>query len=78
MKHLFFALFILTLATALQAQTTTSYPVMIKVNGGTFTMGGTESDEKPLHSVTVNSFSIGKFEITVAEYKAFCKATGRT
>jgi sulfatase modifying factor 1 len=78
MKHLFFALFIMTLATALQAQTTTQYPVMIKIKGGSFTIGGTENDEKPVHSVTVDDFSMGKYEITVAQYKAFCKATGRT
>ena len=61
-----------------QAQTTTHYPVMINIKGGTFNMGGTESDEKPVHSVTVNDFSMGKYEITVAQYKAFCKSTGRT
>ena len=41
-------------------------------------MGGTERDEKPVHSVTVNDFSMCKYEITVAEYKVFCKASGRT
>lgn len=59
-------------------------PIMVKVEGGTFTMGrninemdGSNSgDGKPTHSVTVNSFSIGKYEVTVAEYKAFCTATG--
>jgi sulfatase modifying factor 1 len=61
-----------------EAQSTTYYPAMIKVKGGTFNMGGTERDEKPVHSVTVNDFSMCKYEITVAEYKAFCKATGRT
>ena len=53
-------------------------PTMIAIAGGSFTMGGTESDEKPSHTVTVSSFSMGKYEITVAEYKAFCTAAGRT
>ena len=62
------------------AQTTTPKPVMIAIAGGTFTMGSNsgESNEKPIHSVTVNSFSIGKYEVTVAEYKSFCEAAGRT
>jgi len=55
-----------------------SYPVMIKVQGGTFTMGSNSGDESPAHNVTVSSFSMGKYEVTVAEYKAFCKAAGRT
>jgi len=54
------------------------YPELIKVQGGTFTMGGTAEDEKPTHTVTVSSFSMGKYEVTVAEYKAFCIANGRS
>jgi len=51
-------------------------PVMVVVEGGIFSMGSTQNeDEKPIHNVTLNSFSIGKFEVTVAEYKAFCNAT---
>ena len=39
---------------------------MIGVDGGTFQMGSTDgdSDEKPVHSVTVSSFSIGQTEVT--------------
>jgi len=51
-------------------------PPMVSVEGGTFSMGSNQSeDEKPIHSVTVSSFSIGKYEVTVEEYKAFCNAT---
>ena len=53
-------------------------PVMIAIAGGSFTMGGTESDEKPTHTVTISSFNMGKYEVTVAEYKAFCTAAGRS
>ncbi len=50
---------------------------MVYVEGGTFTMGATSeqgsdaySDESPTHSVTLSSFSIGKYEVTQAEWKA--------
>jgi formylglycine-generating enzyme required for sulfatase activity len=46
----------------------------VKVEGGTFKMGDTfgygPSDEKPMHSVKVDSFYIGKYEVTQKEYKA--------
>ena len=50
---------------------------MVYVEGGTFTMGATSEqgndawdDEKPTHQVTVSSFSIGKYEVTQAEWQA--------
>lgn len=50
---------------------------MVYVEGGTFTMGATseqgsdaESDEKPIHQVTLSSFSIGKYEVTQEEWEA--------
>ena len=46
------------------------YP-MVYVSGGSFDMGATpeqgsdaESDEKPVHRVTLSSYSIGKYEVT--------------
>jgi formylglycine-generating enzyme required for sulfatase activity len=52
-------------------------PEMVFVEGGTFNMGGNDSgQEEPIHSVTLNSFKMGKFEVTVAQYKAYCKASG--
>jgi len=50
-------------------------PEMVKVEGGTFTMGS--DTEKPAHSVSLSNFSIGKYEVTVGQYKAFCTATSR-
>lgn len=42
----------------------------IFVKGGTFQMGSNEeSDEKPIHSVTVDDFYIGKYEVTQKEWK---------
>lgn len=50
---------------------------MLKVEGGTFTMGGTEeqgsdaySNEYPTHEVTLSSFSIGETEVTQALWVA--------
>lgn len=47
-------------------------PEMIFVEGGTFQMGSSsgESDEKPVHSVTLSAFNIGKYEVTQAQWKA--------
>ena len=54
-------------------------PEMIKVTGGTFTMGdenGTgEPDEKPTRKITVSNFNISRTEVTVAQWRAFCTAT---
>ena len=49
---------------------------MVRVDGGTFTMGATKEqdsdiydDEKPSHQVTLSSFSIGKYEVTQEEWE---------
>jgi formylglycine-generating enzyme len=51
---------------------------MLLIRGGTFQMGSDDggSDEKPVHSVTVSDFYLGKYEVTVAEFRAFVEATG--
>ncbi len=53
-------------------QTTGGLIDMIFVQGGTFQMGSNSgsSDEKPVHSVTVGDFYIGKTEVTQAQYQA--------
>ena len=50
---------------------------MVRVEGGTFRMGatseqedGADSDEKPVHSVTLSSYYIGKTEVTQALWQA--------
>ncbi len=50
---------------------------MVYVQGGTFQMGSNdgESEEKPVHTVTVDDFYIGKYEVTVAEFEKFINAT---
>jgi len=58
-----------------------NYPEMIKVEGGTFTMGDSEmegeKDEQPAHEVTLKSISIAKTETTVLQWKTYCSATSR-
>ncbi|KAA0265746.1 MAG: hypothetical protein EDM75_01850, partial [Chlorobiota bacterium] len=58
-------------ATSTTANTTfnevpTVLPEMVSIEGGTFTMGSTDgnSDEKPMHQVTVSSFMMSKTEVT--------------
>ncbi len=45
---------------------------MVFVQGGTFQMGSKngDSDEKPVHSVALNNFYIGKYQVTQAEYES--------
>ena len=49
------------------------------VTGGTFNMGSNdgEADEKPVHSVTIKNFYIGKYEVTNRDYLYFCAQTSR-
>ena len=51
---------------------------MVFVKGGEFAMGNRlgGTDEKPEHKVLLSNYYISKHEITVKEYKNFCKATG--
>lgn len=48
----------------------------VSVQGGTFQMGSAsgESDELPVHQVTVNNFKIGKTEVTIADFLTFLNA----
>jgi len=53
-------------------------PEMVSVKGGTFRMGSNDgdSDEKPIHSVTLSDYSIGKYEVTNAQFCAFLNEKG--
>lgn len=46
-------------------------PEMIFVEGGTFTTGDGSYVNHPAHSVTLSSYSIGKYPVTVGQYKKF-------
>ena len=56
-------------------------PGFAYVKGGTFQMGDVFGEgydsEKPVHTITVSDFYLGKTEVTFDEYDAFCAATGR-
>ncbi len=49
------------------------------IKGGCFDMGDTfgdgEDDERPVHEVCVDDFYIGKYEVTVGEFKKFVDQT---
>lgn len=55
------------------------FPKMIRIPGGNFMMGSEngESDEKPVHEVTVSTFYLAQTEVTVGQYNTFCTATGK-
>ena len=50
-----------------------TYIEMVSIPGGTFQMGDTRNegltDEKPVHTVTVSGFKMGKYEITQKQYQ---------
>lgn len=66
-------------ATGINAE---SYPEMVTVEGGIYTMGDTakngKKDARPVHEVTLKTFKLGKTQTTVAQWKTFCSATGRS
>jgi len=56
-------------------------PEMVWIPAGRFRMGdiqgGGDSDEQPVHEVSVNRFAMGRYEVTFAEYDKFAKANSR-
>lgn len=50
---------------------------MVFVKGGVFEMGSNQSagdaDERPLHKVKLGDYYLGKTEVTVKEWRLFCK-----
>ena len=46
---------------------------LVRIPGGTFQMGSNDgnADEKPVHTVTVDSFWMGETEVTIGQYVAF-------
>jgi len=56
-------------------------PEMVWIPAGSFQMGDIQiegyNDEKPVHSVSINRFAMGKYEVTFAEYDKFAQATNR-
>ncbi len=53
-------------------------PEVVMVEGGVFQMGGYVSEgEEPVHRVAVNTYYVGKYPVTVQQYRSFCAATRR-
>lgn len=54
-------------------------PEMVRIPGGTFRMGDLQGVgdeiERPVRTVRIRSFAIGKYEVTFEEYDAFALAT---
>ena len=69
-----------TLKPVLRRVATTSGLKWISIPGGTLQMGSNdgESNEKPVHPVTVSGFQMTKSEVTVAQYRACVKAKACT
>jgi len=50
------------------------FPDLVRIPGGTFTMGGkagTEANESPAHKVTLSTFYLARCEVTNAEFERF-------
>ncbi|MCG3157872.1 MAG: Hercynine oxygenase [bacterium] len=52
---------------------------MVLIPAGSFLMGSEDgdSDEKPVHEVYVDAFYLDQYEVTVAQYQSYLRATGR-
>ena len=53
--------------------------VLIEIPAGDFIMGSNEgtSELKPVHTVYLDKYYLGKHEVTLGQYKKFCTETGR-
>ena len=51
-------------------------PIMVTIPAGSFDMGSTKRrSTQPVHKVTLPEFSMGKYEVTVTEFRRFVEAT---
>ncbi len=66
------------LSTSVLATNEFTAPAMVNIPSGTFMMGSDLHKEsaKPRHQVTLDKFQMGKYPITVAEFRQFVNATG--
>ena len=63
------------LVDAASAQPKLRVPETVAIPGGTFAMGGEDDSEQPVHQVSIRPFAMGKYPVTVGEWKA-CVAAG--
>jgi formylglycine-generating enzyme required for sulfatase activity len=50
----------------------------VLIPAGPFEMGDADQEDNPRHIVVLSAYWIYKNDVTVAQYRRFCKATGRT
>ncbi len=51
-------------------------PIMVTIPAGNFKMGSVDyADTQPIETVNIDQFSLGKYEVTVAEFARFVAAT---
>ncbi|SFA71068.1 Formylglycine-generating enzyme, required for sulfatase activity, contains SUMF1/FGE domain [Flavobacterium swingsii] len=80
-KYLLTGISILTIFLTSYGQSKNLVIQMVKVEGGKFLMGSpdenkiAENDEQKQHEVTVGNFEINKLEVSVWEWKQYCKKT---
>lgn len=85
MRLLTIAVFCLCLSATSQTESSrlggSEYPEFLEVPGGTFSMGDEWMtgyvSEQPVHDVRLRGFKISKTEVTVKQYRTYCKKTGR-
>jgi len=49
---------------------------LVSVPAGDFFMGSMVENESPQHQIYLDSYNIYKYEVTVSQYRTFCKDTG--
>lgn len=71
---------LIAILTCITTGATQKYPELIEVTGGTFTIGNNygdgDLDEEPAHEVTLTDYYIGRTEVTVKQYRTYCRAKG--
>jgi formylglycine-generating enzyme required for sulfatase activity len=74
------ATILISLFALLLAGCSVATPDLVYVHRGSFQMGNTfeggDEDERPVHEVQLDSFLIGKHEVTVGQFKEFIRRTG--
>jgi formylglycine-generating enzyme required for sulfatase activity len=75
-KQTFFLVLVIAISRTIYAQNDN----FIFVKGASYKMGDLsgkgKENERPVHDVTINSFFVSKFQVTVGDFKAFITETG--
>ncbi|WP_315777694.1 MULTISPECIES: formylglycine-generating enzyme family protein [unclassified Bradyrhizobium] len=56
-------------APAPEAESKLRVPELVAIAGGSFAMGGDDESEQPAHQVSVRPFSLGKYPVTIGEWR---------